>query len=52
VKSWLEALSESQTVSPFVRLWKERHGDFYLAIALRYYLVLVAIVIPWAIWSK
>jgi hypothetical protein len=35
VKSWLEALSDSQTVSPFVRLWKERHGDFYLAVALR-----------------
>jgi hypothetical protein len=48
VKSWLEVLSDSQTVSPFVHLWRARCGDFYLAIAL----VLMAIVIPWVIWSK
>lgn len=40
--------AKSSTVNAFVRLWRERHGDFCLAIAV----VLVAIVIPWAIWSK
>jgi predicted RNA-binding Zn-ribbon protein involved in translation (DUF1610 family) len=48
VKSWLEVLSDSQIVSPFVHLWRARRGEFYLAIAL----VLMAIVIPWVIWSK
>jgi len=48
VKPWLELLSDSQTVNPFVHLWRARREDIYLAIAL----VLVAIVVPWAIWSK
>jgi hypothetical protein len=48
VKSWLEVLSDLQPVSRLVRLWKARRGEFYLAIAL----VVVALVIPWAIWSK
>jgi hypothetical protein len=48
VKSWLEVLSDSQAVSPFVHLWRARRGDVYLAIAL----VLVAVVIPWVIWWK
>ena len=40
--------ARSSTVNALACLWRERHGDFYLAMAM----VVVATVIPWAIWSK
>ncbi|MGA9391898.1 MAG: GAF domain-containing protein [Candidatus Sulfotelmatobacter sp.] len=47
-KEFLEGLSETGSPSAFVRLWRARRGDFYLAIAI----VLVFAVIRWGVFSS
>lgn len=47
-QDFLESLSAIRTPSAFVRFWRSRRGDFYLAVAV----VLVVVVMGWGIWSN
>jgi putative methionine-R-sulfoxide reductase with GAF domain len=47
-QDFLESLAAIRSPGAFVRFWRSRRGDFYLAIAL----VLVAVVIGWGVWSN
>ena len=47
-QDFLESLAAIRSPSAFVRFWRSRRGDFYLAIAV----VLVAVVIGWGVWSN
>jgi putative methionine-R-sulfoxide reductase with GAF domain len=47
-QDFLESLAAIRSPSAFVRFWRSRRGDFYLAIAV----VLVAVVIGWGVWSS
>ena len=47
-KDFLESLSAARQPGAFVRFWRARRGDFYLAIAI----ILVVAVIRWGVWSN
>lgn len=47
-QDFLESLSAERAPGAFVRFWKSRRGDFYLATAV----ILVVAVIGWGIWSN
>jgi putative methionine-R-sulfoxide reductase with GAF domain len=47
-QDFLESLAAIRSPSAFVRFWRSRRGDFYLALAV----VLVAVVIGWGLWSS
>lgn len=47
-REFLEQLAGTQRRSAVARLWNERRGDIYLAIAV----ALIACVIRWGIWSS
>jgi putative methionine-R-sulfoxide reductase with GAF domain len=47
-RDFLEALAGTRSPSAFMRFWRARRGDFYLAFAV----ILVAVVIRWGILSS
>ncbi|MGA9509455.1 MAG: GAF domain-containing protein [Candidatus Sulfotelmatobacter sp.] len=47
-RSFLEALSQRRSPGAFARFWKERRGDFYLAVAV----ILVMVAILWGMLSN
>jgi putative methionine-R-sulfoxide reductase with GAF domain len=47
-KDFLESLAIGRDPNAWVRFWRSRRGDFYLAIAV----ILVLFVIGWGVWSS
>lgn len=47
-QDFLESLAAIRSPGAFVRFWRSRRGDFYLALAV----VLVAVVLGWGVWSS